>query len=96
MRKVVSRKIQMAKKGSFIQRERLARTNRITIVLNDKEKEALESYCKKYKIVNKAKFIRETVFKHVMDRFLADYPTLFEQETMESLVVNEPRQTTLF
>lgn len=96
MRKVVSRKIELQKRGNHLQKAKLVRNNRITIVLNDKEKEALDNYCKKYKIVNKAKFIRETLFTHVMDRFLADYPTLFKQETMEALVVKEPQQSSLF
>ncbi len=96
MRKVVSRKIELQKRGNHLQKARLVRNNRITIVLNDKEKEALDSYCKKYKVVNKAKFIRETLFSHIMERFLADYPTLFEQKTLETLVVKEPQQSSLF
>lgn len=83
----------MTKRGNFIQRERLARTSRVGIVLNNKEREALESYCKKYKIDNKSKFIRETIFKHIVERFLTDYPTLFEQDVLNSLVFMPQQKT---
>ncbi len=96
MRKVSNRKVKLKKKSTAIQREKLVRNNRITLVLNDKEKEALDGYCKKYNIDSKSQFIRETIFRHIMERFLSDYPTLFEKEELDSLVVNEPRQTSLF
>lgn len=78
---------------SFIQRKRLVRTNRVGIVINEKEREALEAYCRKYKIENKSKFIRETIFKHIIERFLTDYPTLFEQDVLNSLVFMPQQKT---
>lgn len=97
MRKVVRSSPNLRKsKGSKIQKERLVRSNRFTVVMNDKEKEALEAYCKKYKIESKTQLIREVVLRHIMERFLTDYPTLFEKNDLDSLVVEEPRQNVLF
>ena len=41
---------------------------------------AIEAYCKKYKVENKAKFMRETILYEILSRFDKDYPTLFEFE----------------
>ena len=59
---------------------KLKRTNKITLLLNDKEIEAIEAYCKKYKVKSKSQFVREVVMRTVMNRFLEDYPTLFEKQ----------------
>ena len=59
MRRSKSRVLKSGKlKGTKIQQDRLVRNNRFSIVINDKEKEALDAYCKKYNIENKAQFIR--------------------------------------
>ncbi len=63
----------------------LKRNHRTAFLLNDKEKEALESYCKKNKIKNKSKFMRETLLRTVMDHFLEDYPTLFDKKDMDKI-----------
>jgi hypothetical protein len=65
----------------------LKRTHRSAFLLNDKEKEALDSYCKKNKIKNKSKFIRETLLRTVMDHFLEDYPTLFDKKDMDKIKI---------
>ncbi|SMO86317.1 hypothetical protein SAMN06265379_110121 [Saccharicrinis carchari] len=65
----------------------LRRTHQVTVLLNEKEKEAIDSYCKKYNITNKSKFIRETIIRQVMDTFLTDYPTLFDKEDMDKIKV---------
>ncbi len=65
----------------------LRRTHPVAFLLNEKEKEAIESYCKKYKIANKSKFMRETIIGAVMEKFVADYPTLFNQEDMDKIKV---------
>lgn len=57
--------------------EKLKRKHKITILLNDAEMEALEKYCKKYKVDNRSKFIREAVISEVLQRFENDYPKLF-------------------
>lgn len=65
----------------------LRRTRRSSFLLNDKEKEAIDIYCKKNKIKNKSKFIRETIMRIVMDHFVDDYPTLFDKEDMDKIKV---------
>ena len=72
---------------------KLKRTNKITLLLNDKEIEAIEAYCKKYKVKSKSQFVREVVMRTVMNRFLEDYPTLFEKQDLDRLVVTQNSQT---
>lgn len=60
--------------------EKLLRTNRTSLLFNQREQEAIELYCQKYKIKNKSKFMRETILTEVLKRFDEDYPTLFEFE----------------
>lgn len=60
--------------------EKLLRMNRSTLLFNQREKEAIELYCQKYKIKNRSKFMRETILTEVLKRFDEDYPTLFEFE----------------
>jgi len=58
----------------------LIRRNRYAILFNNRELQAIEAYCKKYKVENKTKFMRETILTEVLKRFDSDYPTLFEFE----------------
>lgn len=58
----------------------LMRRNAHTLRLNNREYQAIEAYCKKYKVENKSKFMRETIITEVLKRFDNDYPTLFELE----------------
>lgn len=69
--------------------EVLKRKHKATFLLNDKENEAIDVYCKKYKIRNKSKFLREAVLRTVMNQFMEDYPTLFEKQDMDRLVVKQ-------
>ncbi|MFO8000057.1 MAG: hypothetical protein R6U46_02355 [Marinilabilia sp.] len=55
--------------------------------MNDKELEAFEVYCKRYKVKNKSRFMRESVMRTVMDQFMEDYPTLFEKKDLDRLRV---------
>lgn len=63
------------------------RRHKATFLLNDKEMEAVEAYCKRYKVKNKARFMRESVMRVVMDQFMEDYPTLFEKKDLDRLRV---------
>lgn len=54
------------------------RTHRISIVLNDREKRALDKYCDKYTIKNRSKLIRQTLMQNILKRFDQDTPTLFD------------------
>ncbi|WP_439184214.1 hypothetical protein [Carboxylicivirga taeanensis] len=82
----------MAKKAKrqhkkIISREQaLRRKHKATFLLNDKERDAVDVYCKKYKIANKSKFMREAVMRVVMEQFLEDYPTLFEKQALDRLI----------
>ncbi len=60
--------------------EKLRRTHRISFLFNQREQEAINLYCEKYKITNKSKFMREAIMTEVLKRFDEDYPTLFEFE----------------
>jgi hypothetical protein len=60
--------------------EKLKRSYRTSLLFNNREREALNLYCEKYKIRNKSKFMREAIMTEVLKRFDEDYPTLFEFE----------------
>jgi hypothetical protein len=59
----------------------LKRVNRHELLFNNREKRVIDEYCKKHKISNKAKFMRESIITTV----LRDYPTLFEAESENTL-----------
>lgn len=59
-------------------RVREARTNRVSILLNDSELRALDRYCEKYGVRNRSRFVRETLMRSVLKRFEKDTPTLFD------------------
>lgn len=61
-------------------KEKLRRTKRSSILFNQRENEALNLYCEKYKIKNKSKFMRELIMTEILKKFDEDYPTLFEFE----------------
>ncbi|WP_430826554.1 hypothetical protein [Carboxylicivirga sp. N1Y90] len=80
-------KKQRKEKRAIINREKaLKRKHTAAFLLNDKEKDAIATYCDKYKISNKSKFMREAVMRVVMEQFLEDYPTLFEKKDMDRLI----------
>lgn len=54
------------------------RTHRQTFTLNDEENRALYRYIAKYKVLNKSKFIRETLMITIIRKFEEDHPTLFD------------------
>ncbi len=60
--------------------EKLRRSTRTSILFNQRELEAINLYCEKYRIINKSKFMRETIMTEILKRFDEDYPTLFEFE----------------
>lgn len=65
----------------------LKRKHRECFLLNDKEREAIDAYCKKYKVKNRSQFVRETIMKAVMESFLEDYPTLFDKKDLDKMIV---------
>ena len=58
----------------------LLRKNKHAILFNNRELKAIEAYCRKYKVDNKSKFMRETIISEILKKFDEDYPTLFEFE----------------
>ena len=54
------------------------RQHRVTILLNDSEKRALDKYCDQYTVHNKSRLIRETLMRNILKRFSDDSPTLFD------------------
>ncbi len=63
----------------------LRRVHKHQILLNDFEVDAFNQYCKKYKVQNKSKLIREALFGKVLKDFDDDYPTLFGKEELARL-----------
>jgi hypothetical protein len=60
--------------------EHMKRVHRQSFMLNTREMRAINQYCKKYKVSNKSKFIRETVVTAILKKFDDDYPTLFNPD----------------
>jgi hypothetical protein len=59
--------------------DQLKRTNRFTVMLNDREMRALDIFCSRYRIKNKSEFFRETIMKAILKRFDEEHPTLWEE-----------------
>lgn len=58
----------------------LKRKHRKTILFNKREIQAVDHYCKRYKIKNKSKFMREIIITSILKKFDEDYPSLFEKK----------------
>ncbi len=54
------------------------RTHRQVFALNDDENKVLNRYIAKYKVQNKAKFIRETLMLAIIRKLEEDHPRLFD------------------
>jgi hypothetical protein len=59
--------------------EKLRRTNKLSVMLNDREMKALGIYCSRYRVKNKSEFLRETIMKTILKRFEEEHPTLWEE-----------------
>lgn len=60
----------------------LRRRHKHQILLNDYEIDAFNKYCKKFKVNNKSKLIREALFTKVLRSLEDDYPTLFDKDEL--------------
>lgn len=58
--------------------EQLRRTNRLSLMLNNREAKALGIYCNRFRIKNKSEFLRTTIMKEILKRFGDEHPTLWE------------------
>jgi hypothetical protein len=61
----------------------LKRVNRKVIQFNNKELSAIEVYCRKYRVVNKSQFMRETIISTILKKFNDDYPTLWDDPQLK-------------
>ena len=68
------------KKRKVKKDDSLKRVHRKSILFNKREMQAIEHYCKKYKITNKSKFMREIIITSVLKKLDEDYPSLFEKK----------------
>ena len=59
--------------------DRLRRTNRLSLMLNNRELRALGIYCSRYRVKNKSEFLRATIMKAILKRFEEEHPTLWEE-----------------
>jgi hypothetical protein len=59
--------------------DRLRRTKRLSLMLNNREMRALGIYCNRYRVKNKSEFLRETIMKAILKRFEDEHPTLWEE-----------------
>ena len=58
----------------------LKRIHQKSILFNTKEINAINKYCKKYKIKNRSKFMREAIISTILQKFEEDPPSLFEDQ----------------
>jgi len=59
--------------------ERQKRSNRLSLMLNNRELRALSIYCNRYRVKNKSEFLRSTIMKAILKRFEDEHPTLWEE-----------------
>lgn len=69
----------MSIRHSIYKEDCLRRTNRLSLMLNNREMRALGIYCNRYRVKNKSEFLRETIIKAILKRFEEEHPTLWEE-----------------
>ncbi len=57
--------------------DKLKRVHRKELLFNTSEMEVINVYCKRYKIRNQSKFLREAIISRVLNKFENDHPKLF-------------------
>jgi len=67
------------KRNGSVKETGMKRTSRLTLTLNSREMKALSVYCSRYRIQNRAGFLRETLMKEIVRRFNDEHPTLWEE-----------------
>ncbi len=55
-----------------------AREHRVSILLNESERRALERFCARYGVANRSRLIRETLMRAILKKMDNDQPTLFD------------------
>ncbi|MCX6328244.1 MAG: hypothetical protein NTZ85_01845 [Bacteroidia bacterium] len=64
---------------SAYKEDRLRRSNRLSLMLNNREMRALGIYCDRFRVKNKSEFLRETIMRAILKRFEEEHPTLWEE-----------------
>lgn len=65
------------RKGFVNEQPKQKRIHQQTVRFNTSEFEAINMYCRKYRITNRSKFVREAVISQILKQLEADYPRLF-------------------
>jgi hypothetical protein len=68
----------MEGRRTIYKEDRLRRTNRLSLMLNNRELRALGIYCNRYRVKNKSGFLRETIMKAILKKFDEEHPSLWE------------------
>ncbi|MBN2486290.1 MAG: hypothetical protein JXB34_09985 [Bacteroidales bacterium] len=63
--------------------ESLKRRSRQAIMFNQREMNAINHYCSKFKVDNRSKFMREAIITEVLRKFDENYPTLWEDAQLK-------------
>lgn len=63
-------------------RTNIPRPHKLTLKLNERERKALELYCKEYGISNRSEWLRELMMIEIIKRIEGDSPYLFSEEEM--------------
>ena len=58
------------------------RKQRMVCLMSEEEVRIVDGYLKKYKITNKARWLRETVLTFIHQKMEEDYPTLCNEHDM--------------
>lgn len=56
----------------------MRRIHQVTFMLNDQEWKCFNNYLRRFKVMNKSKFLRDTVMRRVIDRLQDENPGLFD------------------
>ncbi len=73
----MSKKKKETRKAAPSSRPKSTRIHRLSLMLNNEEQKTLERFLTTYKISNKSRWLRETIFTAVLKKFDEDHPTLF-------------------
>lgn len=61
----------------------LKRVKKQAILFNERELNAINEYCSKFKVKNRSRFMREAIITEVLKRFDENHPTLWEQQELK-------------
>ncbi|MCX6255103.1 MAG: hypothetical protein NTV31_11585 [Bacteroidia bacterium] len=81
----------MENRRTINKENRLRRTNRLSLMLNNREMRALGIYCNRFRVKNKSEFLRETIMKAILKRFEEEHPSLWEESDPTLFNQNVPR-----